>query len=31
MTLDKILEEIKDAEKIIILAHETPDNNNIGT
>lgn len=31
MTLDKILEEIKDAEKIIILAHETPDGDAVGS
>ena len=31
MTLDNILEEIKKAEKIVILAHETPDGDAIGT
>ena len=25
MTLDEILEEIKNAEKIVILTHESPD------
>ena len=31
MTLDNILEEIKKAEKIVILAHETPDGDAIGS
>lgn len=31
MTLDKILEEIKAAEKIIILTHESPDGDAIGS
>lgn len=31
MTLDKILEEIKKAEKIVILTHETPDGDAIGS
>ena len=31
MTLDNILEEIKKAESIVILAHETPDGDAIGS
>ena len=31
MTLDNILEEIKNAEKIVILTHETPDGDAIGS
>ena len=31
MTLDNILEEIKKAETIVILAHETPDGDAIGS
>lgn len=31
MTLDNIIEEIKDAEKIVILTHETPDGDAIGS
>ena len=31
MTLDNILEEIKKAEKIVILTHETPDGDAIGS
>ena len=31
MTLDNILEEIKKAEKIAILTHETPDGDAIGS
>ena len=31
MTLDDILEEIKNAEKIVIMAHETPDGDAIGS
>ena len=31
MTLDSILEEIKKAEKIVILTHEHPDGDAIGS
>ena len=31
MTLDNIIEEIKNAEKIVILTHETPDGDAIGS
>lgn len=31
MTLDKIIEEIKNAEKIVILTHDTPDGDAIGS
>ena len=31
MTLDEILEEIKSADKIVILTHETPDGDAIGS
>ena len=31
MTLDTILEEIKKAEKIVILTHELPDGDAIGS
>ena len=31
MTLDEILEEIKNAKQIVILTHETPDGDAIGS
>ena len=31
MTLDNIIEEIKKAESIVILTHETPDGDAIGS
>lgn len=31
MTLDEILKEIRDAEKIVVLTHETPDGDAIGS
>lgn len=31
MTLDEILEEIKRAEKIVILTHESPDGDAVGS
>ena len=31
MTLDEILEEIKKTDKIVILTHETPDGDAIGS
>ena len=31
MTLDNILEEIKKAEKIVILTHELPDGDAVGS
>ena len=31
MTLDEILEEVKKASSIVILTHETPDGDAIGT